>query len=97
MSFSEILAIPNPSSNNVIIRYFLKYKVESVTINIHSASGQLIYSNSKAPTKDGQHEVEWKGFEQPGVSIANGLYFCTLIAKKEGHIDERIIKIVLMK
>ncbi|MEW6557849.1 MAG: FlgD immunoglobulin-like domain containing protein [Elusimicrobiota bacterium] len=74
----------DPSKESIKIRYVLDNIAEKVSINIYDMSGRLVktivHNQQKAA---GMHEEDtWDGTNYAGEKLANGIYFCEIIAKE---------------
>jgi hypothetical protein len=76
-------AIPNPFNPSTTISYYLPVAC-NVTLEIYDSSGRLISRLMDRVNKPkGLHEVEWKGIDEHGRTVASGVYFYRLITGKE--------------
>ena len=83
---------PNPFNPSTTISFQLA-KAEYVEIVIYNQTGQIIrkFINEEIPA--GYHQISWDSINDDGERVANGLYFCRIIAGK----NTNTIKMVLMK
>ncbi len=87
---------PNPFTTRTTFIYELTEQFDDVTIKIFTISGQKIFTmsstentNSDIPLYSiGYHEVEWRGKDEFGNAVANGVYFYVI----EGQIDGKKVK-----
>lgn len=73
----------DPHERAVVIRCVLSKDAE-MTINIYDTSGKLVKTVIEGQErKAGEQNVEWEGNNYAGQDLANGIYFCEVIAKDE--------------
>jgi flagellar hook assembly protein FlgD len=71
----------NPKIQPVVIRYVLE-KRSNVWINIYDMSRKIVKRVVEAePRGPGLCEDKWYGVNFGGEQLANGVYFCEVIAK----------------
>jgi len=84
---------PNPFNPSTTIRYYLPEAGE-VTLGIYDSAGRLVNRLvDRETTPKGMHQIEWKGMDANGHSIASGVYFYRLQMGREAISR----KIVLMR
>ncbi len=93
---SDLIGYPSPfdpKEENLTIRYVLRENAR-VTINIYDSARRLVKTVIKSAGKSrGLNESTWNGTSFGGSSLANGIYFCELIAesaKKEYRVYQAI-------
>ena len=70
-----LLPFPNPFDTSTVIPLYCKEPGE-VKIDIWNTHGQLVRTLFHGYLSAGQHRLNWKGLDDYGHSVANGLYFC---------------------
>ncbi|NLB34556.1 MAG: hypothetical protein GX817_01870 [Elusimicrobia bacterium] len=80
---ADFVAYPNPfdsRSEESRIRFVLKEEA-SVTLNVYDTSGSLVKELLSGDERGvGLHEVLWDGRSFSGGNLANGVYYCEIIA-----------------
>lgn len=70
-------AYPNPFRDNTTINYQLPDKgVASLTV--YNVAGELVKVLEKTNSTAGVHQVVWKGVDENGKKVTNGIYICRL-------------------
>jgi hypothetical protein len=97
---------PNPvtfrNGNQLRIRYELS-KDADTTVEIYTASGELVYQEKFASGVNGGRAgpndgISWSGVNQHGEPVAGGVYVCRIIATDDQDaVEERIRKIAVIK
>lgn len=81
---ADIVSYPNPfdsRTENAKIRFVLREEA-TVTINLYNSGGRLVRRLiSSEVYSDGIHEVLWDGRGLSASSVANGVYYCEIIAE----------------
>lgn len=83
---------PNPFTTKTSFIYELTEQFDDLTIKIYTISGRKIYTfSSKVNITTGlplhgigYHEVKWRGQDEFGNKVANGVYFYVIEAKVDG-------------
>ena len=70
---------PNPFSGSTTIRYELS-RQELVTISIYNSSGRMVRTLVWTNQEAGIYRVEWNEKNEHGWDVADGVYFCRMIA-----------------
>ena len=83
---SDLIPYPSPfdpKKQPVVIRYVLEKKSD-VWINIYDMSGRIVKAvidnQGRGP---GLCEDQWNGANFGGEKLANGVYFCEIVAKND--------------
>ena len=92
----DIANRPNPCRTRTLFTYVLTQPADDMTIKLYSSSGRLI-KKLDAPTSAGYNELLWDLRDEDDKSIANGVYFYKLTAKREGERTEKIGKLAVLK
>ena len=66
---------PNPLRGRVAIRYALA-TATAVSITVHDITGRQVRELVCGPRPAGRHAVDWRGEDDAGRELANGVYFC---------------------
>jgi len=73
----------DPAVQPVTLRYVLNKRSE-VSVNMYDMSGKLVKTIINSQTKEpGISEEQWLGDNYAGDILANGIYFCEIVAKDE--------------
>ncbi len=102
---------PNPFTDQTIFSYYISSPsgeiIDDFEIRIYTVSGRLIRrikndENTSAPGNNdsrriGYGELIWKGIDDDGNEVANGVYFALIRAKFEGKEKEEILKVAKLK
>ena len=91
----KVLNYPNPFNSETDITYELPSSADEVIVSIYTISGRLIWRR-EASGVVGFDWVRWDGRDSDGRMVANGVYYCKVIARSEGE-EERSEIIKLMK
>jgi len=74
VSLSHLVAAPNPSAGESLIRYKLSMS-QSVNLEVFNASGQLVRHLADGVQGAGFHAVRWDGRNDDGRELPTGVYF----------------------
>lgn len=82
--------------------YILTDGADEVTIKVYTISGRLVKTFSNLPIGVGYHEYPrtvygWDCKDEYGYSLANGVYFYRIIAKKGNKTLEKTMKMAILK
>lgn len=82
--------------------YVLTDDADAVTIKIYTVAGRLVKTFANLPTGVGYHEFPrtlygWDCKDELGYSLANGVYFYKVIAKKGNKTIEKTMKMAILK
>ncbi len=82
--------------------YVLTDGADEVTIKVYTISGRLIKTFSNLPVGVGYHEYPrtvygWDCKDELGYTLANGVYFYRIIARKGGKSIEKTQKMAILK
>jgi hypothetical protein len=101
-----LVVYPNPvtfrDGNQLRIRYELS-KDADTTVEIYTASGELVYQEKLASGANGGRAgpndgISWRGVNQHGEPVAGGVYVCRIVATDDQDaVEERISKIAAIK
>ena len=91
----KVLNYPNPFNSETDITYELPSSADEVIVSVYTISGRLIWRR-EASGVVGFDWVRWDGRDSDGRMVANGVYYCKVIARSEGE-EERSEIIKLMK
>ncbi|MFA6619132.1 MAG: C25 family cysteine peptidase [Candidatus Neomarinimicrobiota bacterium] len=83
---------PNPFTTKTSFIYELTEQFDDLSIKIYTISGRKIYTISSEVNitgglplhSIGYHEVQWRGKDEFGNKVANGVYFYVIEAKVDG-------------
>ena len=85
-AISDILPYPSPfdpKKQSIAIRYVLR-KDSGVSINVYDMSGRLVKAVTENQNrKAGTCEDAWTGQNYSGEILANGVYFCEIVANDD--------------
>lgn len=85
-AIADLVPYPSPFDPRlqpIAIRYVLN-KDASVSINIYDMSGRMVRNVVDAGMrKAGVNEDQWAGINYAGETLANGVYFCEVVAKDD--------------
>ncbi len=82
--------------------YVLTDGADEVTIKVFTVSGRLVKTFHNLPIGVGYHEYPrtlygWDCKDEQGYSLANGVYFYRIIAKKGDKKIEKTMKMAILK
>lgn len=77
--------IPSPFSAGTSIGFFVNYP-SNVLLQVLNASGQVVATLAEGNAEQGNHEVVWNAYGQPG-----GIYYIRLTTGKETAIKKTIL------
>jgi hypothetical protein len=80
---------PNPFRNALALRYSLTAAAHA-SLSIHDLAGRRVRVLVNAQQKPGRYSLRWDGRDQAGRSLANGVYFCRLVAG-DYHATEKLV------
>jgi len=70
---------PNPARTHIAIRYSLCADAR-VNLSVHDLAGRVVRILCASSKKRGAYSVTWNGTDDRGRELANGIYFCRLVA-----------------
>ena len=70
---------PTPAARSVSIRYSLAAE-GPVTLRVHDLTGRAVRTLCASNLKRGAYRIAWNGSDDHGRVLANGVYFCRLVA-----------------
>ncbi|MGA2091120.1 MAG: hypothetical protein ABSH12_06650 [Endomicrobiales bacterium] len=86
----------NPKVQPVTIRYILNASAE-VSVNIYDTSRRLVKALiTKEARNPGINEEKWSGDNFAGADLANGIYFCEVIAKDSDGEHRRYTSLAIL-
>ena len=87
---------PNPCRRRTLFTYVLTQPADDMTIKIYSSSGRRI-RKLDAPASAGYNELMWDLRDEDDKTVANGVYFYKLTARRGGRKAEKIGKLAVLK
>jgi hypothetical protein len=78
-SFSLLANRPNPMNGETEILYALSSDAET-SLKIFDVTGSLVKTLVNSNIEAGYHSAIWKGINEAGTKVANGVYFYRLTA-----------------
>lgn len=99
----EAFAYPNPTRGGVTRIRFNLMRNADVTVRIYDARGRMVTTlidgvNMDPAVFPGGHEAEWKGMNDDGESVANGVYFFRVLAdNRTEQKSETSGKVVILR
>ncbi len=91
---SPIVVFPNPFHSSAHISLSPKSNTSGIRCVITNIKGQVVVESICERTSSGEYSFNWDGNDKNAHTVANGIYFCTLMSEKR-YIDSR--KILLMR
>jgi hypothetical protein len=70
---------PNPCPGRAALRFALA-GAGPVSLTVHDMCGRLVRTLAAGPRPAGSYSVEWRGDDDAGRVLANGVYFCRFAA-----------------
>jgi hypothetical protein len=70
---------PNPLRGRAQVRYALG-AAGPVSLTVHDITGRQVRELVSGPRPAGRHAVDWRGEDDAGRELANGVYFCRFAA-----------------
>ena len=89
LALRNILAIPNPSTGQVLILYRLQ-RAAVVTLEIFDASGAVVRRLAEGQQPAGAHVTRWDGRNDAGEQLPSGAYF-TRIETPAGVVTGKVV------
>jgi len=90
---SQIRNYPNPFNPETTISFNLKQFRPDVSVNIYNTRGQKVKTLFSGSLPGGNHNLQWKGFDDNNKPVSSGLYFYQI----SDGTNSQIRKMVLMK
>ncbi len=84
-------ARPNPFSGAVAIRYSL-VSDGPVSLVVHDITGSIVREFTASSMKRGAHSFAWDGRDERGQRLANGVYFCRLVAGDDRQTEKLVLE-----
>lgn len=91
----ELYNYPNPMKDETDFTFKLTSVPDEMKINIYTIAGRKI-KEIKLSTSQLKHDfntIHWNGRDEDGNKIANGIYLCKVILKKENRTIDKITKL----
>ena len=102
---------PNPFNEQTVISYFVNSDnpIDKLSVKIYTTSGRLIrskpldideslYSVASDPfLAPSFHELIWKGDDDKGKQVANGVYYAIIKGTYEGKTVTKTLKIARLR
>jgi flagellar hook assembly protein FlgD len=91
---------PNPYSGNGYISFYYVLStggIDSVVIKVYTTCMRLVKEFDNCPENCGQNIVSWDSRDHFGSSLANGLYYFTIEAKREHESIRKIGKLSVLR
>ena len=96
IAVSRVYPNPGPGSENGIwFDYKLLARVETITLDIYTPTGERIYTHS-IPDVNGTGRILWDVTNDAGKEVVSGIYIYVLKAESNGEIDTKIGKIAIV-
>jgi len=91
----EFYNYPNPMKDETDFTFKLTSIPDELKINIYTIAGRKIKEIQLQPSqlKYDFNTIHWNGRDDDGNKIANGLYLCKVILKKENKTIDKILKL----
>ena len=70
---------PNPGTGKTTIVYRMSFE-SNISVKVYDMSGRLVWTFFDERQEPGLYRVDWDGVDENGRNVANGVYFCKLIA-----------------
>jgi len=83
---------PNPFNPSTLISFNLS-QADDVTLTVYNSRGQKIKTLLSARVGEGRHTVQWKGLDDRGNSVPNGVYHYELRTRR--YVERK--KMVLLR
>jgi hypothetical protein len=97
-AIADLIPYPSPFDPKVqpvIIRYILNKRAD-VTVTIYDMSGRVVKTVVSNETRDaGISEAQWAGDNYAGEGLANGVYFCEIVAKDDDGEHRRYSSVAI--
>jgi hypothetical protein len=89
---------PNPVRSDTKITFGLSQSAD-VTIRIYDFTATLVatIADEDSMQADDQVEIPWDGTTTGGDRLANGVYFCQILAQTNSETKSEIVKIAIVK
>ncbi|MCX5778911.1 MAG: hypothetical protein NTU66_06835 [Elusimicrobia bacterium] len=98
-AIADLVPYPSPCDPKVqpiTIRYILN-KSADVTISIYDTGGHLVRTLLRRETRSpGINEEKWYGDNFSGADLANGIYFCEIVAKDSDGEHRRYTSLAIL-
>jgi flagellar hook assembly protein FlgD len=88
LGLAEIMNCPNPFQDDTYFTFVSSSDVDSLVINIYTATGRFIQKLETGGLPAGYNQVHWDGLDGDGDRIANGVYFYKIVARAG---DQKIV------
>jgi len=79
-------AYPNPFNGQTRILFDLP-RSSRVTVRIWDIQGRLVSTLCDGEFSAGRHQLHWDGADGSGRALPSGIYFCSLMAQEQNHIQ----------
>ncbi len=96
----KVSAFPNPFSTLTTIEYHIASTLgreAQVSLKIYNVAGQIVKTLVDEKKTPDSYYLYWNGRDNGGNSMANGVYFCRIIAKGSVSSDCATSKLLLLK
>lgn len=82
---------PNPISNGRVQLSFALAEPSWAALKIYDASGRIIKTIANAEFDKGIYNYIWNGNDENNQSIAEGIYFCSLVTSKQNYTKKLVL------
>jgi len=90
-NFKLYPAYPNPFNSSTVIRFEL-IKSDRVSLKIYNLMGQEVCSLYEGIQSAGNHIITWDGTDNANLSVASGIYLCSLsVDQRGGKVLKKLI------
>jgi len=101
LEFVKAHNYPNPFAGDSTAIVFGLSKRSQISIKIYDFTATLVATIAEDDYRDASDKVEfkWDGTTDAGggQQLANGIYFCQIVAKTDGETKSEIVKIALVR
>lgn len=87
----NLSCFPNPFNDHINISFELKEPAE-VEIQLYDAFGRKVRVMERQHLPQGNHNIEWKGKDQRGNDLSNGMYYIKVNVDGQSKAETIIIK-----
>lgn len=91
LSYTNLLAMPNPFTGSVKIGFGLEQWEKDVALRIYDVAGRLVKRFTITRKQQPVYEFTWHGEDENGRQLPVGVYFCELSAGERQEIEKVIL------
>jgi hypothetical protein len=97
LAIQNPINFPNPFEDDLGTHfsfYLLGTAPADLLLRVFTISGRLVYERVERDLNPGYHQLAWNGRDAEGEVLANGVYFCKMVASSGSEKAEETLRLV---